>query len=189
MLGVKNNKLRRITPRENMRGQRRLDLRQGALCPRLCGPSRPAETPLIRRDGELQPATWDEALDLVARRLKDVIEEHGPQAIAGLGSTRVTNEANYLFQRFMRTVVGSNNVDHLGRMPAGAQPLSSLPELEDKDAYPAAGLRSQHEAPLVELWIKKAVLRHGAQCWSPTHGRSSWLGYGGPWLGYRLAAR
>ena len=73
------------------------------------------KTPLIRRTVCLQPATWDEALDLVAQRLGKVVQDHGPQAVAGLGSTHITNEANYLFQRFMRTVVGNNNIDHLGR--------------------------------------------------------------------------
>ncbi len=72
--------------------------------------------PLIRRDGELQPADWDEALQLVADKLKDIKTQHGPDAIAGLSSAKCTNEENYLFQKFIRAVVGTNNVDHCARL-------------------------------------------------------------------------
>jgi predicted molibdopterin-dependent oxidoreductase YjgC len=133
----------------------------------------------------LQPATWHEALDLIAHRFREIIEQHGPEGIAGLGSPRVTNEANYLFQRFMRAVVGTNNVDHLGRVPSGAVPLSSLPDLEQKDVILLLGFDPSTEAPLVELWIKKAVLRRGARVLIANPRRIELGRYGGPWLGYR----
>jgi len=72
-------------------------------------------TPLIRRDGELVPAGWDEALDMVASRLLAVREEHGPQALGFLASARCTNEENYLFQKLARCL-GTNNVDHCARL-------------------------------------------------------------------------
>ena len=72
--------------------------------------------PLIRRDGELREATWDEALDYVAKKLGAVKQEHGPDAIAGFSSARCTNEENYLFQKFMRAVIGTNNIDHCARL-------------------------------------------------------------------------
>lgn len=72
-------------------------------------------SPLIRRDGELVPAGWDEALDLVASRLLAVREEHGPQALGFLASARCTNEENYLFQKLARCL-GTNNVDHCARL-------------------------------------------------------------------------
>jgi NADH-quinone oxidoreductase chain G len=185
VLGVKTNQVRRVTPRENM------EVNDAWICDRgrfghgfVDHPDR-LTRPLIRRHGELQAATWEEALDLVGRRFKEIIGADGPQAIGGLGSTRVTNEANYLFQRFMRTVVGSNNVDHLARMPVGATPLSSLPDLENKDVLFLLGIDPSTEAPLVELWIKKAVLRHGTALLVAS---SRWLELGrycGSWLGYR----
>jgi predicted molibdopterin-dependent oxidoreductase YjgC len=58
--------------------------------------------PLIKRDGEFQPATWDEALDLVARRLGEIREESGPDALGFLCSAKCTNEENYLIQKFAR---------------------------------------------------------------------------------------
>ena len=74
-------------------------------------------TPLIRREkgGELEPASWDEALDLVASRLLDIKKEHGSDAVAGLTSARCTNEENYLFQKMFRAGLGTNNVDHCAR--------------------------------------------------------------------------
>ena len=73
-------------------------------------------TPLIRKNGELEEASWDEALDFIADKLKEIKEKNGPDAIAGLSSARVTNEDNYLFQKFMRAVIGTNNVDHCARL-------------------------------------------------------------------------
>jgi len=74
------------------------------------------QTPLIRKDGELQEATWDEALDYVAGRLKEVKEKHGPEKIGGWCSARTTNEENYLMQKMMRAALGSNHVDHCARL-------------------------------------------------------------------------
>ncbi len=59
--------------------------------------------------------SWDEALDYIAGRLKDIREKSGPDAIGGLASARCTNEENYLYQKFMRAVIGTNNVDHCAR--------------------------------------------------------------------------
>mgnify|MGYP001037941176 CR=1 FL=1 len=74
------------------------------------------KTPLIRRNGILEPASWEEALDFVAEGLQAIREESGPDAIAGFASARVTNEENYLFMKMMRVAVGTNNVDHCARL-------------------------------------------------------------------------
>jgi NADP-reducing hydrogenase subunit HndD len=73
-------------------------------------------TPLIRKNGELKEASWDEATTYVAEKLALIKKEHGPDAIAGLASARCTNEENYLFQKLLRAVVGTNNVDHCARL-------------------------------------------------------------------------
>lgn len=72
--------------------------------------------PLVRRDGRLQPATWEEALRYVAANLLRLREKFGPGAIAALGSAKCTNEENYLFQKFFRVVLGTNNIDHCARL-------------------------------------------------------------------------
>ena len=74
------------------------------------------KTPLIRKDGELKEATWDEAYSTIADKLAAIKKASGPDSIAGFSSARATNEENYLFQKFMRAVIGTNNVDHCARL-------------------------------------------------------------------------
>lgn len=73
-------------------------------------------TPLIRKDGELVPASWDEALELVASRFSQIAFSHGSDALGGFSSARCTNEENYLFQKFFRAGFGTNNIDHCARL-------------------------------------------------------------------------
>ena len=62
------------------------------------------------------PVDWDTAFDIVSSKLVGIVEESGPDAIVGLASARCTNEENYLFQKFMRAVIATNNVDHCARL-------------------------------------------------------------------------
>ncbi|HXE90931.1 MAG TPA: NADH-quinone oxidoreductase subunit NuoG [Terriglobales bacterium] len=68
--------------------------------------------PLVRKDGHLKPVSWDEALDTAARRLREIRDSDGGAAIGVIGSTRTTNEENYLLQKFARLVLGTNHIDH-----------------------------------------------------------------------------
>ena len=72
--------------------------------------------PLIRKEGRLVESSWEEALGLVATRLKEIRTRCGPRALAFLSSAKVTNEENYLFMKMARAVFGSNNVDHCARL-------------------------------------------------------------------------
>lgn len=72
--------------------------------------------PLIKEQGTFREATWEEALDLVAGKLKDIKESDGPDAIGLLTSARITNEENYVAQKFARVAIGTNNVDHCARL-------------------------------------------------------------------------
>jgi predicted molibdopterin-dependent oxidoreductase YjgC len=72
--------------------------------------------PLVRKDGELVEVSWDEALDYTVSKLKSIKASDGGDAIAFLSSAKVTNEENYLFQKFARAAVGTNNVDHCARL-------------------------------------------------------------------------
>ena len=72
--------------------------------------------PLLRKNGSLEEVSCEEAFDTVAARLKKIRDENGPDSIAGLTSARCTNEENYLFQKWMRAVIGTNNVDHCARL-------------------------------------------------------------------------
>ncbi|GAA1388090.1 formate dehydrogenase subunit alpha [Catellatospora chokoriensis] len=73
-------------------------------------------TPLVRRGDRLEPAGWEEALAVVADRLGGIVASSGPDAVAAICSARATNEENYLMQKLMRTVVGTNNVDNCSRI-------------------------------------------------------------------------
>jgi predicted molibdopterin-dependent oxidoreductase YjgC len=74
------------------------------------------KTPLIKENGSFREASWSEALDLVARKLGAIKSEHGPDSIGMLTSARITNEENYIAQKFARAVLGTNNVDHCARL-------------------------------------------------------------------------
>jgi predicted molibdopterin-dependent oxidoreductase YjgC len=73
-------------------------------------------TPLLRKNGKLEEVSWEEALNTTAARLKAIKSEHGADAIGFLTSAKVTNEENYLLQKFARAAVGTNNVDHCARL-------------------------------------------------------------------------
>jgi formate dehydrogenase alpha subunit len=72
-------------------------------------------TPLIKKDGVFVPAEWDEALALVATKFQEIKNNYGADSLAALSSARCTNEDNYVMQKFMRAVVGTNNIDHCAR--------------------------------------------------------------------------
>jgi predicted molibdopterin-dependent oxidoreductase YjgC len=73
-------------------------------------------SPLIKKNGELQETSWDEAIKTSADRLKAIVNDHGPDSVAVLASAKITNEENYLAQKFARAVIGTNNVDHCARL-------------------------------------------------------------------------
>ena len=73
-------------------------------------------TPLIKEEGTFREASWDEALDLVAKKFNDIKSEHGPDSLGVLTSARITNEENYIAQKFARAVLKTNSVDHCARL-------------------------------------------------------------------------
>jgi predicted molibdopterin-dependent oxidoreductase YjgC len=72
--------------------------------------------PLIRKDSGLREADWETAITLTASHLQKVREKYGPDSIAFLASAKCTNEENYLWQKFARAAVGTNNIDHCARL-------------------------------------------------------------------------
>jgi len=69
-------------------------------------------SPLVRKNGKLTPVGWDEALKFAATKLRELRDTRGSQTLGVIGSNRTTNEENYLLQKFARTVLGTNNIDH-----------------------------------------------------------------------------
>jgi formate dehydrogenase alpha subunit len=80
----------------------------------------PDKSPLEVRKPKIEdshiPVDWETAIDLVARTLAETVDEYGPDAIMGLASARCTNEENYVFQKFFRLGIGTNNLDHCARL-------------------------------------------------------------------------
>ncbi len=71
--------------------------------------------PLVRENGVLRPATWDEALDRAAAGFRRNLERHGPNAFGMFSCSRSTNEMNFVAQKFTRSVIGTNNIDSCNR--------------------------------------------------------------------------
>jgi len=131
--------------------------------------------PLVRRNGELERATWDDAIRIVAERLTGIKAETGPDSIAGLSSAKCTNEDNYVFQKFMRACVGTNNVDHCARLchastvaglarafGSGAM-TNSIDELKHARCIFVIGSNTTEAHPVIALNIKEAVVNNGAK--------------------------
>lgn len=72
-------------------------------------------TPMVRVNGKLKEASWDEALDAAAEGLKRNIDQWGPQTVGIFSCSKATNEVNYAAQKFLRAAVGSNNIDSCNR--------------------------------------------------------------------------
>ncbi len=129
--------------------------------------------PLLRRNGKLEPASWEDALAEVAARLKRVRDKHGPTAIGFVGSNRTSNEENYLLNLLARASVGTNNIDHhrtadyAGLLTAlGEQaPAASLTmaQLGEAQAVLIVGNDPTEQNPLVAWQIRTTIRHHGAR--------------------------
>jgi formate dehydrogenase major subunit len=128
-------------------------------------------TPLIRRNGSFSEATWDEAYDYIAENLNTIRSEHGPDAFAGISSARCTNEENFLMQKFVRAVIGTNNVDCCARVchsptaygmqqsfGTGAA-TNSISDIPFADLFLVIGANPTQGHPVTGAKIKQAVMK------------------------------
>ncbi len=128
-------------------------------------------TPLIRKNGELIEASWDEALDAVVRELTKIKQASSADAIGVLSSAKCTNEENYLFMKLARAVIGTNNVDHCARLchastvaglaaafGSGAM-TNSIPEVADAKCILITGSNTIEQHPLIGSRVLKAKER------------------------------
>ncbi|MCP4681924.1 MAG: molybdopterin-dependent oxidoreductase [Desulfobacterales bacterium] len=133
-------------------------------------------SPLIRKHDELIPTSWDDALKLIADRLLDIKTTYGSQSIACLGSSKCTNEENYLFQKIARVILNTNNVDNGGYM-SGRHLLSLIETRTDREdrfnffAGPLKGLEQAEvvfilgadpgqSAPVVNYYLKRGAINN-----------------------------
>jgi formate dehydrogenase alpha subunit len=128
-------------------------------------------SPLIKENGEFRIATWEEAIHRIATELTRIKRDHGPDAIAGLASSRATNEDCYAMQRLMRAAIGTNNIDNCSRVChsptsyalrksfglSGA--TGSFRDFDHADACILIGANPTEGHPVVGARIKQATLR------------------------------
>jgi len=132
-------------------------------------------TPLIRRNGELEEASWEEALDFAASKLGAIKDEHGPGAIGCLSSAKTTNEENFAMMRLARAVIGTNNVDHCARLchsstvaglaatlGSGAM-TNSMQETRLSDVILVTGSNTTSCHPVFGSMMMNAVKMHGVK--------------------------
>ncbi len=131
--------------------------------------------PLIREGDDFREASWDEALSLVSEKLTQIVRESGGDAIATYACAKATNEDNYVFQKWVRAVLGTNNVDHCARLchagsvtglqlAIGSSAMSnSIAEMENLDTFIVTGSNTTETHPVISLFLKKAVRQNGAK--------------------------
>jgi formate dehydrogenase alpha subunit len=127
------------------------------------------KTPLIKKNGEFVPCDWDEALPLVAKNFKTIIGKFGNDSLAGVGSSKLTNEDNYIFQKFLRVVLGTNNIDHRvdskNLLPSPSLSIynqiytmtNSISEIEKAKLILVFGCDLEKEHPIINLRAIKSA--------------------------------
>jgi len=117
--------------------------------------------PMVRRDGKLVPVSWEQAIDHVANRFKQIRDSQGGNAIGVIGSNRTTNEENYLLQKFARSVLGTNNIDHhrTADYPAFAKAVAGKQNV-------TATLRETMTAPAVLVIGSDPTEQHPLLAWN-----------------------
>ncbi len=130
--------------------------------------------PLIRRNGALVQATWEEALEYVAGRIREIKAAHGGQSFGGLISGRCTNEELYLFQKFLRVAVGTNHIDssaryghvnglHAMQLVQGTHRWTvTFDDILDADVLILVGTNITETNPITGLKVKEAVKKRRA---------------------------
>ncbi len=129
------------------------------------------KTPLIRRNGVLEPVSWEAAYDFIAEKLQAIKRQNGPDAIAGISSARCTNEENYLMQKFIRAVIGTNNIDGCARVCHAPTALgmqrtfgtgaatNSIDELKDTACILLIGANPTAAHPVTGAKIKQQAMK------------------------------
>jgi NADH-quinone oxidoreductase subunit G len=118
--------------------------------------------PLVRQaDGKFSEVSWEHALDFAAKKLREIREARGGKAIGVIGSTRTTNEEAYLLQKFARTILGTNNIDH----HRTADYVAFASALSGKPGH-TASLRDTATAPAILLLGNNPTDQHPALAWN-----------------------
>ena len=136
-------------------------------------------SPLVRHsDGTLKPVSWEEALTFAGTKLRDLRQQRGPNSIGVIGSNRTTNEENYLLQKFARTVIGTNNIDHhrtadfvtlATALQGTTGKFASQRDVEKAPALLLVGGDPTNQAPLTAWNIRTNVRLNKARLYVANH--------------------
>jgi NADH-quinone oxidoreductase subunit G len=175
-LGVRNNEILRANNRDHSGINGEFLCAKGRFGFDFTHHAERIRQPLVRRNGKLEPASWEDALEEIARRLKQVRDSHGPAAIGVIGSNHTTNEENYLLGRFARVTLGTNNLDHhrtadyaglaaaLGPNAKGA--MATMADVYNAGAVLLIGNDATQQNPLVAWQIRTGVRHHSARLYA-----------------------
>ncbi len=131
------------------------------------------KSPLLKKNGEFVPVTWDEAIDYTAKKLIEIKEKYGPDSIGFLSSARCTNEENYLLQKIARAIIGTNNIDHCARlchastvaglsMTFGTGAMTNpMEDIENAEVIITIGTNTTENHPVYGSRVKR-VVRNGS---------------------------
>lgn len=134
--------------------------------------------PLIRRGGKdspLEETSWEEAIAFAARRFNEIKAKHGPHSLAGITSSRATNEDNYVFQKLIRCAFATNNIDHCARLchmasavalknaVGSSAPSASSPDVRMASAFIIVGSNTTETHPVISSQVMKAKYESGAK--------------------------
>ena len=133
------------------------------------------KTPLLRVNGVFKEASWDEVLQFITHKLEGIKDQYGPEAIAGIASSRLTNEEYYLFQKLFREAVGTNQIDYgsgsayrgltegLAKTLGMAASTNSIQEIRKADCILVIGVDPAATHPIIKNEIHLAIQRNRAQ--------------------------
>ncbi|MBP7961166.1 MAG: NADH-quinone oxidoreductase subunit NuoG [Caldilineaceae bacterium] len=194
-LDSRTDTLRRIVGRENMAVNDQWICDKGRFAHAWVNHDERLSQPMVRKNGQLVPVTWQEALDTAAAGLKAAKSTHGADAMGGIGSAKLGNESSYIFQRFMRQILGTNNIDHRngGDITALAPGMTALADVMKPQYGPdpvadvvfLLGLDPSEEIPVLDVHLKRAVRKGGAKLIIAHPRKIELTRYDGPFLNYR----
>lgn len=173
---------------------------QGSLCVRgrfgydFIHHSERLQKPLVKREGVFVEASWEEALNLIATKLNEIKEKYGPNRIGGISSSRGTNEENYLFQKWMRACIGTNNIDNGARLSAGSSframmeslgsgaMTHSFEEVKNADLLLIFGSDVYDDHLIFSNHMRKAIRLNGAKVVLVDPRKNQWEKWADIWL-------
>ena len=176
-LGIRNNEIIRGNNRDKSGINGEFLCVKGRYAFDFANSSERLQSPMLRKDGKLQPVSWSEALEAVGRKFTEVKNRGGKFGV--IGSNHTTNEENYFLQKFARQVLGTANIDHhrtgdlpslLDALSGDVDALATAADLSERKAVLIIGADLSQQHPFLAFQIRANVRHHGAHVYTVTPG-------------------